>query len=102
SSSPPIYLNSLPTRRSSDLIFYLPMDSSSNAKRFLDIVQPRLVLWIKYEYWYYYLTEIKNRNIPALLISGIFRKDQLFFKWYGQDRKSTRLNSSHVAISYAV
>ena len=54
-----------------------------NAKRFLDLVKPDLVLWVKYEYWYYFLNEIKQRNIPLLLVSGLFRKDQAFFKWYG-------------------
>ena len=66
-----------------DFIYYLPMDGAGNAKRFLDIVQPDLVLWVKYEYWFYFLREIKNRNIPLLLVSGLFRKDQVFFKWYG-------------------
>ena len=66
-----------------DHIFYLPMDSPSNAARFLNIVQPSLVIFIKYEFWYYYLQEIKQRNIPLILASGIFRKDQAFFKWYG-------------------
>lgn len=66
-----------------DHIFYLPVDSASNAKQFLDIVKPTLVLWVKYEYWYYFLKEIKKRNIPLLLVSGLFRKDQAFFKWYG-------------------
>ena len=64
-------------------VFYLPMDSPTNAKKLLDIIKPTLVLWVKYEYWYYHLLEIKSRNIPLLLISGIFRKDQVFFKWYG-------------------
>lgn len=66
-----------------DHVFYLPMDSKANAKKFLDAVNPSFVLWVKYEYWYYYLTEIKQRNIPALLVSGIFRKGQPFFAWYG-------------------
>jgi 3-deoxy-D-manno-octulosonic-acid transferase len=66
-----------------DHVFYLPMDSPSTASRFLNIVQPSLVLFVKYEFWYYYLHEAKQRNIPLLLVSGIFRKDQLFFKWYG-------------------
>jgi 3-deoxy-D-manno-octulosonic-acid transferase len=66
-----------------DHVFYLPMDSPSNANRFFNIVQPSLVLFVKYEFWYYYLQEAKQRNIPLVLISGIFRKDQLFFKWYG-------------------
>jgi 3-deoxy-D-manno-octulosonic-acid transferase len=66
-----------------DYIFYLPMDSQVNAIRFFDIVQPRLILFVKYEFWNYYLSEAKHRNIPLVLISGIFRKDQPFFKWYG-------------------
>ncbi|NII27475.1 3-deoxy-D-manno-octulosonic acid transferase [Pseudoflavitalea sp. X16] len=67
-----------------DYVFYLPMDSRANARRFLDMVQPSLVIWIKYEYWYHYLTALKKRKIPTLLVSGIFRPDQPFFKWYGR------------------
>lgn len=69
--------------KGADHIFYLPMDSPRNADRFLDIVQPSLVVFIKYEFWFYYLNEIRNREIPLLLVSGIFRGDQPFFKWYG-------------------
>lgn len=67
-----------------DYVFYLPMDSKANARRFLNIVQPDLVIWIKYEYWYHFLTALKKRKIPTLLVSGIFRPDQPFFKWYGR------------------
>ncbi|MBC7849340.1 MAG: 3-deoxy-D-manno-octulosonic acid transferase [Chitinophagaceae bacterium] len=67
-----------------DFVFYLPADSKRNSKRFLDIVNPTLVLWVKYDYWYYYMAEMKHRNIPVLLISGAFRKDQPFFRWYGR------------------
>ena len=66
-----------------DHIFYLPMDSPANAKKFLDAVNPSLVLWVKYEYWFYYLAELKERQIPTLLVSGIFRENQPFFRWYG-------------------
>lgn len=66
-----------------DWIFYLPMDSAKNAKRFYDIVKPSLVLFVKYEFWFYYLQEAKQRDIPLLLVSGIFRENQVFFKWYG-------------------
>ena len=66
-----------------DHVFYLPMDSPLHAKRFLDLVNPSLVLWIKYDYWYYYLRELRKRKIPALLVSPLFRPDQPFFKWYG-------------------
>lgn len=81
-----------------DYIFYLPLDSSRNAKQFLDIVQPRLVLWVKYEYWYYYLIEIKKRKITLLLISGIFRNDQLFFKWYGKIYRKMLHCFSHIFV----
>ena len=66
-----------------DCTIYLPLDTKQNVKRFLDIVQPKMVFFIKYEFWPNYLYELKNRNIPTYLISGIFRKNQLFFKWYG-------------------
>lgn len=66
-----------------DHVFYLPMDSAINAGKWLDLVNPTLVLWIKYDYWYYYLRELRRRKIPALLVSPVFRPDQPFFKWYG-------------------
>jgi 3-deoxy-D-manno-octulosonic-acid transferase len=66
-----------------DYVFYLPPDSKKNARQFIEAVNPSLVLWIKYDYWFHYLNELKNRNIPTLLISAIYRPDQPFFKWYG-------------------
>jgi 3-deoxy-D-manno-octulosonic-acid transferase len=69
--------------KDADWVFYLPVDGPKNAKRFLEIVQPSLVIFVKYEFWYYYLKKIKYRNIPLLLISALFRKDMSFFKWYG-------------------
>lgn len=67
-----------------NMVCYLPMDSEANAKDFLDIIKPCLALWVKYEYWYYFLQAINSRNIPLLLVSGVFRPDQPFFKWHGQ------------------
>ncbi len=69
--------------KGADHVFYLPMDSAFNSKRFLDILNPSLVLWVKYEYWFYYLQELHRRNIPTVLVSGIFRQNQPFFTWYG-------------------
>lgn len=66
-----------------DWIFYLPLDSAYNAQAFLDIMQPRLAVFVKYEFWHYYLQELNRRAVPTLLISAIFRPDQLFFKSYG-------------------
>jgi len=66
-----------------DHIFYMPVDSPINAQKFYDLVQPKMVVFIKYEFWYYYLNEAKKRDIPLLLVSGMFRNSQPFFKWYG-------------------
>ena len=62
-----------------DWIFYLPLDGKRNANRFLDIVQPRMAIFVKYESWFHYLYAINKRGIPSLLISAFFRKEQNFF-----------------------
>ena len=66
-----------------DVTVYLPLDSKANAKEFLDLIHPEKVFFIKYEFWPNYLHELKQRNISTYLISGIFRENQVFFKWYG-------------------
>jgi len=66
-----------------DVTVYLPLDTKKNAKQFLSLVHPELVFFIKYEYWLNYLSELKDLNTPTYLISGIFRENQMFFKWYG-------------------
>ena len=66
-----------------DYIYYLPADTHANARKFVDLVKPEVVLFIKYEYWYNYLNTLNKRNIPVYLCSAIFRNNQLFFKWYG-------------------
>jgi 3-deoxy-D-manno-octulosonic-acid transferase len=66
-----------------DVTVYLPLDTISNAKQFLKVVHPEMVFFIKYEFWPNYLKELKNQNINTYLISGIFRENQAFFKWYG-------------------
>jgi len=65
-----------------DLICYLPFDTLFNVRRFLNYVQPQTAFFIKYEFWPNYLTALKRRKIPTYLVSGIFRKEQLFFKNY--------------------
>ncbi len=69
--------------KAADVVVYLPLDTSKNAKQFIEIVRPEMAFFIKYEYWPNYLNQLKKRQIPTYLISGIFRKNQLFFKWYG-------------------
>jgi 3-deoxy-D-manno-octulosonic-acid transferase len=66
-----------------DIVCYLPLDGAANAKTFIDLVQPKLVLWIRYEFWYHYLTQLRERQIPVLLVSALFRGSEPFFKWYG-------------------
>ncbi len=64
-------------------IFYMPLDTPGNAKRWIRILNPKLVFFIKYEYWFNFLTEINRKNIPVFIVSAIFHKNQPFFKGYG-------------------
>lgn len=66
-----------------DVICYLPLDTKSNVKRFIKQVHPEMAVMIKYEFWPNLLSELKKQGVPTILISGIFRKKQSFFKWYG-------------------
>jgi 3-deoxy-D-manno-octulosonic-acid transferase len=66
-----------------DVTVYLPLDSERNAKKFVQLVQPELAFFIKYEYWPNYLKVLKQAGIKTYLISGIFREKQAFFQWYG-------------------
>lgn len=66
-----------------DFVFYLPMDTAANARKFIAATRPALAIFVKYEFWYHYATELRRRQIPLLSVSAIFRKDQIFFKPYG-------------------
>lgn len=74
---------------------YLPLDSKSNAKRFIELVHPEFVFFIKYEYWPNYLNELERNHIKTYLISGVFRKNQAFFKWYGGFYRDALASFSH-------
>ena len=67
-----------------DIITYLPLDTITNARRFLRIIRPVMAYFIKYEFWYNYLHILKHRGVPVYSVSSIFRPDQVFFKWYGR------------------
>ena len=67
-----------------DIITYLPLDTITNARRFLRLIRPVMAFFIKYEFWYNYLHILKHRNVPVYSVSSIFRPDQVFFKWYGR------------------
>ncbi|WP_317196515.1 MULTISPECIES: 3-deoxy-D-manno-octulosonic acid transferase [unclassified Pedobacter] len=64
-------------------VFYLPIDTAANAKRFIASINPEMAIFTKYEFWHFYFKELKDREIPLYVISGIFRESQAFFKWYG-------------------
>lgn len=66
-----------------DYVFYLPLDSAYNAAKFVQFTNPSLAVFVKYELWYFLLMRLARKNIPTILQSAIFRKEQLFFKWYG-------------------
>jgi 3-deoxy-D-manno-octulosonic-acid transferase len=63
-----------------DVVMYLPPDTKKNARTFLKMIQPEKAFFIKYEYWYFYISELKKRNTPLYIVSAIFRHDQQFFK----------------------
>ena len=67
-----------------DIICYLPLDTITNARRFLRTIRPVMAFFIKYEFWYNYLHILKHRGVPVYSVSSIFRPDQVFFKWYGR------------------
>lgn len=67
-----------------DYVAYLPLDTRRNARRFVKLVNPGKVFFVKYEYWYNYLSVLKKQEIPVYFVSAIFRKEQLFFKPHGK------------------
>ena len=79
-----------------DYIFYLPLDTRGNAQAFLDVVQPRLVVFVKYEFWYHFLSETHRRGIPAIVVSAIFRTDQVFFKPWGRFFRQILTRFAHI------
>jgi 3-deoxy-D-manno-octulosonic-acid transferase len=78
-----------------DYVFYLPLDTAKNARRFIKTVNPVLAIFVKYEFWHHYMEQLRANNIPALSISSKFRKDQLFFKPYGSFYRNILKNFSH-------
>jgi 3-deoxy-D-manno-octulosonic-acid transferase len=81
-----------------DFVSYLPFDSAQSATRFLDLVKPKLAIFVKYEFWYFYLTGLQKREIPSLLVSAIFRPNQVFFAWYGQFLKKIVASFTHIFV----
>lgn len=67
-----------------DIVCYLPFDKKRNVKKFLSLIQPEIVIFIKYEFWYNFVNQLHKRSIPTYIVSAVFRPNQLFFRWYGK------------------
>ena len=78
-----------------DCVHYLPLDTPGNARKFLDVVQPKIAVFIRYEYWYNFLRAMFRRHIPVIMVSSIFREDQIFFKPYGEWFRKALRRVSH-------
>lgn len=81
-----------------DHVMYLPLDTARNARKFAALIPLEMVLFIKYEFWYHFLSRMKKLDIPVYLASGIFRPDQVFFQWYGRWYRSVLDSFSHIFV----
>ena len=81
-----------------DVVTYLPLDTKSNAKQFLDIVNPEFTVFVKYDIWPNFLNTLKRRQGRAILISALFRKNQSFFTWYGSHLRKALLAFDHIFV----
>jgi 3-deoxy-D-manno-octulosonic-acid transferase len=81
-----------------DAVFYLPINNAKNGTSFINLLKPRLVIWVKYDYWDNYLFQLKKQQIPTLLISAKFNESQPFFKFYGDYWVSILNNFSHLFV----
>ncbi|MGF1532506.1 MAG: 3-deoxy-D-manno-octulosonic acid transferase [Bernardetiaceae bacterium] len=78
-----------------DAVAYLPLDTPQNARDFIEIVRPDVVVFVKYEFWYFYLMVLQERRVPVMALSAIFREDQHFFRWYGRWHREALRSFAH-------
>ncbi len=81
-----------------DVVVYLPIDTNLNAKKFIDLVHPQLTVFVKYDIWPNYLQELKKRKLKAILISALFRENQIYFKWYGRMMRQALNSFEHLFV----
>ncbi len=84
--------------QAADYVFYLPMDINGNAKKFVKKFRPDIAFFVKYEFWRNYTSQLKKHHIPFFLVSGIFRENQHFFKWYGGWFRSMLKDFTHIFV----
>lgn len=81
-----------------DMVVYLPLDTKANAKRFIQLVNPELTIFVKYDIWPNYLNELKKNNLRAILISATFRKEQSYFRFYGRMMRNALRTFEHIFV----
>lgn len=81
-----------------DLVAYLPLDTPQNASEFISALNPDIAFFVKYEFWFNHLTELRKRNTPVILFSAVFRPNQVFFKWYGSLFRRMLSLFSHILV----
>jgi len=84
--------------KGADYVFYLPIDTRKNAKTFIDLINPKFAIFVKYEFWYFYLRYLKQKSIPTYVISANFRESQVFFKPYGKWYRRFLQNFDHLFV----
>jgi len=84
--------------KGADVICYLPFDTPFRVKKFLNLANPAIAIFIKYEFWKNYLDELHKRRIPVYSVSSIFRRDQIFFKWYGGTYRNVLKDFDHLFV----
>lgn len=85
-----------------DIVCYLPFDTPRNVRRFIEMVNPCMVFFIKYEFWQNYLNTFYKKGIPVYSVSSIFRPNQIFFRWYGKDYRKVLKTFSHLFVQNEV
>ena len=81
-----------------DIVCYLPIDTPSNVKKFVDLVNPCMVFFVKYEFWQNYLNTLYKKGIPVYSVSSIFRPGQIFFRWYGKSYQQVLKTFAHLFV----
>ena len=84
--------------KGADYIYYLPLDTPGNARRFIEITRPGIVFFVKYEFWHNYILALRRNDIPVVSFSAIFRDNQLFFKPWGGFYRNILHNISHIFV----
>ena len=81
-----------------DIVCYLPIDTPSNVKKFIDLANPCMVFFVKYEFWQNYLNALSKKDVPVYSVSSIFRPGQIFFRWYGKSYQQVLKTFAHLFV----